>query len=196
MGSGLAPVTTLAAAFQQLTDAFDRLKVLFLAGGSVSSSIHGVPRQTNNIDVVAELTARDVPRLSEKLTSVFYLDQEFAQRAIEAGRPFNVIHIGGACKFDIFPSGQDPFARSEMSRRRTTASLIPGLENVQFPVSSPEDTILAKLCWFRQGGEVSDRQWHDVLGLVRVQAQRLDLEYLTHWAAELGVADLLRQVLP
>ena len=67
---------------------------------------------------------------------------------------------------------------------------VPGLEYVEFPVASAEDTILAKLVWFRKGGEVSD---HDILGVIRVQAGRLDLEYLHEWAGELGVIDLLRR---
>jgi len=70
------------------------------------------------------------------------------------------------------------------------------LENIELPVASPEDTVLAKLVWFRKGGEVSDRQWHDILGVVNVQSRRLDRSYLDRWAGELGVADLLRNALP
>jgi hypothetical protein len=63
--------------------------------------------------------------------------------------------------------------------------------NVEFPVASAEDTILSKLVWFRKGGEVSDQQWHDILGVLRVQAGQLDLVYLREWAEELHVAGLL-----
>ena len=83
-----------------------------------------------------------------------------------------------------------------MARRRIARTSITGLEYIEFPVSSAEDTILAKLVWFRKGGEVSDRQWHDLLGIAKVQSGRLDREYLATWAAQLGVEDLLSRLLP
>jgi hypothetical protein len=130
------------------------------------------------------------------LNPAFYADAVQAKSAIGAGRAFNVIHQESGIKFDIFPVGADRFARSELSRRRYTTVAIPGLENIDFPVASPEDTILAKLAWFRKGGEVSDRQWHDILSVIHVQAGRLDAQYLQAWAVELGVADLLAQACP
>lgn len=86
----------------------------------------------------------------------------------------------------------DPGALEIYTRRQHIVSGLPGLENLEFPVSSPEDTVLAKLVWFRQGGEVSDRQWHDILGVLSVQAPRLDRVYLNTWAERLNVADLLQ----
>jgi hypothetical protein len=61
--------------------------------------------------------------------------------------------------------------------------------------ASAEDTVLAKLDWYRQGGCVSDRQWRDVLGVLKVQAGALDHLYLAHWAGELGVTQLLHRAL-
>ena len=106
-----------------------------------------------------------------------------------------MIHLRGAFKFDIFPVGEDRFARSELARRRYTTTTITGLENIEFPVASAEDTILSKLVWFRKGGEVSDQQWHDILGVIRVQAGRLDSKYLWEWAEKLDVGGLLRRAL-
>ena len=91
--------------------------------------------------------------------------------------------------------GQGRFARSELERRRYTTAAITGFEDIEFPVASAEDTILAKLVSFRKGGEASDRQWHDVLGIIHVQADRLDSAYLREWGAQLGVADLLAKAL-
>lgn len=126
----------------------------------------------------------------------FYVDRDAILAAIQWQRGFNVIHLATAWKFDIFMAGTSEFSKSELSRRRMTSSSITGLERIEFPVSSPEDTILAKLVWFRKGGEVSDRQWQDMLGIVRVQAARLDREYLNLWATDLGVADLLTRLIP
>lgn len=188
-------MTSFSAALQQLLTVLDRLEVPFLIGGSVASGTHGLPRQTNDVDIVADLTTDSATALCEALRGAFYADPEVIVHAVREALPFNVIHLAGAYKFDIFPVGEDRFARSELQRRVFTASGIPGLENVEFPVASAEDTILAKLVSFRKGGEVSDRQWHDVLGMIQVQAGRLDRGYLAKWAADLGVADLLQRVL-
>ena len=185
----------LAAALQDLVAVLDRLEIPFFAGGSVASGMYGLPRQTNDIDLVADLRVDQVAELCEGLGPAFYADAEAIAGAIGMGRSFNLIHIEGAYKFDIFPVGQDRFARSQLARRRYTTTTITGLEHIEFPVASAEDTILAKLVWFRKGGEVSDRQWHDVLGVIRVQGDRLDSAYLLEWAADLGVADLLAKAL-
>jgi hypothetical protein len=163
-------------------------------GGSVASGAQGLARQTNSIDIVVDLTVDRVPAFCEAFGSAFYADTGVVSQAVKAGGPFNLIHLASAFKFDSFPIGNGAFGRSELARRRLTGGTVTGLENLEFPVASPEDTILAKLVWFRKGGEASDRQWHDVLGVVRVQADRLEGEYLAKWAAELGVADLLRKI--
>jgi len=147
-------VIALAASFHDLLAVLDRLEIPFFAGGSVASGTHGIPRQTSDIDLVADLGAQQIAEFCEALDPAFYADAEAMPRAIDMGRSFNVIHIEGAYKFDIFPVGQDRFARSQLARRRYATTTITGLEHLEFPVASPEDTILAKLVWFRRGGEV------------------------------------------
>jgi hypothetical protein len=188
-------VSTFSAAFEDLLAALDRLEIPFFIGGSVASGTHGLPRHTNDIDVVANIPPSLVEDFCGAVSPAFYVDSGEVRNAIWGGRSFNVIHFKSAHKFDIFPAGEDRFIRSQLTRRRYTTTRVPGLENIEFPVASAEDTILAKLVWFRKGGEVSDQQWHDVLGVLRVQAGRLDLGYLREWAGELGVADLLRRAL-
>jgi hypothetical protein len=188
-------VSDFSAAFEELLAALDRLEIPFLIGGSIASGIHGIPRQTKDIDVVAKIPLDIVAEFCAVLAPTFYADAEQAAFAIQAARAFNVIHLKTAYKFDIFPAGQDRFIRSQLARRRYTTTTVAGLENVEFPVASAEDTILAKLVWFRKGGEVSDQQWHDILGVIHVQAGRLDLGYLQEWAGELDVVDLLTRAL-
>ena len=178
-------MSDFSAAFNELVAALDRLEIPFLIGGLVGG----------DIDVVADIAPKSVTGFCAVLTPNFYSDAEQAEFAIRAGRAFNVIHLKSAYKFDIFPVGADRFMRSQLARRRYTTTRVPGLENIEFPVASEEDTILAKLVWFRKGGEVSDHQWHDILGVLNVQAGRLDLGYLQEWAVDLGVADLLRRAL-
>ena len=173
-------MSDLSIAFKELLGALDHLEIPFLIGGSADG----------DIDVVADIAPKIAAQFCTALGPNFYSDAEHAELAIRGGRAFNVIHLKSAYKFDIFPAAADQFVRSQLARRRYTTMTVPGLEYVEFPVASAEDTILAKLVWFRKGGEVSD---HDILGVIRVQAGRLDLEYLHEWAGELGVIDLLRR---
>jgi hypothetical protein len=189
-------VSALGQAFQELLAALDRTETAFVVVGSVASGAHGLARLTNDIDIVVDLPADRVSTLCDELGHGFYADAAMISCAVAAGRSFNVIHLASAYKFDLFPVGGDAFGRSEIARRELTAGSFAGLENIEFPVASPEDTVLAKLLWFRKGGEVSDRQWSDILGIVEVQADRLDLAYLRKWAETLGVSELLNRVLP
>jgi hypothetical protein len=108
------------------------------------------------------------------------------RRAIQAHRSFNVIHIRSAQKVDIFPATEE-FHEAQLER----ATVIPlGAGGIPCPVASAEDILLAKLRWYRMGGEVSERQWGDIAGILAV-APGLDAAYLRKWAARLGVEDLL-----
>ena len=92
-------------------------------------------------------------------------------------------------KVDLFVFSETPLARQEMARRQVLP--IPGEPEAHLQVASPEDTILQKLLWYRKGGEASERQWNDILGVIKVQGKALDLSYLEEWAERSGVEDLL-----
>lgn len=150
--------------------------------------MHGIPRQTNDLDLVADLGLAEVDVMVHRLQDRFYIDSEMIRRAIHRRGSFNLVHLGTGFKIDIFLLGSRPFDRAEFSRH--------GLHRIEsFPrdlmVKSAEDTILRKLEWYRIGGEVSDRQWNDILGILRTQKTDLDLTYLRRWAVELDVEDLL-----
>lgn len=95
---------------------------------------------------------------------------------------------------DVFVPESHPFDRSELSRARPQ-TLDVAEDARAFFVKSPEDLVLRKLAWYRGGGEVSERQWGDVIGVLKVQAELLDRDHLTHWAAQLGLTDLLEGAL-
>jgi hypothetical protein len=175
-------VSDFSAAFEEVLAALDRLEIPFLIDGSGSG----------DIDVVGDIAPKIVAQFCAALAPNFYSDAGHAELAVRGGRAFNVIHLKSAYKFDIFPAGADRFAHSQLARRHYITTTVPGLESVAFPVASGEDTILDKLVSFRKRGEVSDS---DILGVIRVQAGRLDLGYLREWAGELGVGDLLRRAL-
>ena len=173
-----------------VTVALDRLGVLHTVGGSIASSISGEPRSTIDIDIVAALEARHVEPLVEALMPLFYVDADALSRAVAERRSVNLIHHDTQVKVDLFVAGGTPLDALQLSRRREV-----DLDGRRIFVHPPEDILLQKLRWFRAGGETSDRQWRDVLGIVRVQGARLDRSYLKAQAKILQVSDLLERAL-
>ena len=171
--------------------ALDAAGVAYHIGGSLASSFHGMPRQTNYIDLVVEMSVSQVKALGAALGAAFYYDEERVTSAVRSRESFNLIHLESGIKVDVFVRGDADFDIAEFSRRRPETLFESG---TTVYVKSPEDTILRKLLWYRMGGEVSDRQWSDVLGVFQVQGERLDREYLAKWAAQLRVEDLLAQI--
>lgn len=171
----------------------ERLGVEYLVAGSLASSLHGEPRATLDVDLVASLLPSHASSLARDLASDYYIDEETARRAIAEGRSFNAIHFATAIKVDIFVAGTDPF---EQERLRCRTRVQVGSEPIAvLYVDTAEHTVVRKLEWFRRGGEVSERQWRDVAAIVRIQGARLDQARMRHWAARLGVADLLARQL-
>jgi hypothetical protein len=119
------------------------------------------------------------------------VDPDDAVTAFNRGRPFNVIHMGTVLKFDLFPSRAFPLGTDELDRAISLSDT--GLSRQPVWFVTPEDILLAKLYWFRSGGEVSEVQWRDIHGLVRGCAATLDGRYLEQGATKLGVLDLLRR---
>lgn len=178
----------------RLLKVFDRLEIPYMIGGSSASSVHGLVRTTGDVDIVANV-GENVQALVVELQGEFYIDEQRVRAALENGRSFNVIHYRSSYKFDIFPLTGDRYQQVQFGRRRYETSSVFTGEPLELAVSSPEDVILSKLRWYRQGGEVSEQQWNDVLGVIAAQRERLDLPYLGEWAQYLGVADLLEQAL-
>ncbi len=174
-------------------DALEQVGAAYVIGGSLASTIHGVVRTTLDTDIVADLSLRQAKPFADLLAGVFYLDIDTLRHAIQQHSSFNVIHLATMFKVDIFIPKNRPFDRQQLARRQPwTAD--PDSGRV-FYVASPEDTILAKLAWYRLGGEISDRQWRDILGVLVVQGERLDLSYMRQWAMSLGVSDLFERAL-
>ena len=182
----------ILVALDQVVDAFEKIRVPYYIGGSVASSAYGIARATLDIDLVADLKTQHVDSLLEMLEADYYIDKGMILDAIKRRSSFNLIHLETMLKVDIFITKDRPYDGMAFQRKRKD-TLDEEQIAAQFYLASPEDIILSKLEWFRVGGEVSERQWHDVLGIIKVQGELINKEYLQHWAKELGISDLLEK---
>jgi hypothetical protein len=176
-----------------VTTVLEELGVTYAIGGSVASTLYGVPRSTVDADLVADLQAEHISPFIAALKEKFYIDPLSVMDAILNQSSFNLVHLESMFKVDIFIPRQRDFDRNQLDRRvLRTVTTQP--ENSAW-IASVEDTVLAKLEWFRLGGESSERQWRDVLGILKKQGEDIDIAYLRQQATDLNVADLLEQAL-
>lgn len=174
--------------------ALERLGVAHYVTGSLASSLHGDPRATNDADIVAVLAPVHFKRLKAELGDRFYLDEEDFLHAVKESRSFNLVDEVELGKVDVFCVQPEGYQAEALSRT-VSMELERDEPFSEVKVASASDVLLSKLRWYRLGGEVSDRQWRDVVGVARAQTGRLDLEYLRRWSKDQGTLDLLERVL-
>jgi hypothetical protein len=177
----------------KVTGVLEALGVPYLIGGSLASTLHGMVRTTQDSDIVAEMRLEHLQPFVAALQDEFYVDDEMIAESIERHSSFNIIHRETMFKVDVFVPWPRPFLQSQLARAQKQTFAFETEISAKF--ASPEDTILAKLEWYRIGGEVSEHQWRDILGVLKTRADTLDLDYLRKWASELRVNDLLERAL-
>jgi len=181
------------AALKPVVAAFEQLNVAYLIGGSLASSVYGVARSTLDADLMADLLPEQINSLVTLLQADYYLSEPAMREALTRRSSFNLIHLDTMIKIDIFiPKGQ-PFDRSTLQRKQTAA--LDNDDQHLFHMASPEDIVLLKLEWYKLGGNESTKQWRDIVGVLRVQANEIDLNYLQLWAETLTVVELLEKAL-
>jgi hypothetical protein len=162
----------------------------YFLGGSLASSIQGEPRATNDLDFVIALPVAAVASLRDALGPDFEVDSDMLRDAVLHAGCANIFYLPVVMKVDLFGRAYEPFDESEFSRRRSVVVRPSGESLV---IKSAEDTVLRKLLWYRAGGESSEKQWRDVVSVLRISGHTMDRNYLAAWAARLGVTGLLER---
>ena len=187
----------LAEAVQPVVALFERLQVVYHIGGSLASSLHGMPRATLDIDVVAQLEPAHIPVLVADLSPLFYCSETEMQEALAHATmfpSFNLIHLTMGVKIDVFVPPPSPYLASRLSRSVAIA-LDEQTPTTTVPVAAVEDMILTKLLWYEAGNRTSDRHWGDIVGMNAIQQTTMEWDYLLPWAESLGVAGMLQLAL-
>jgi hypothetical protein len=181
-------------ALSPVIQALNALGISYQIVGSVASSAYGIARATLDVDLSADIKTKHVHSFFDRLQNAYYLDEDRINDAASLQSSFNAIHLESMIKVDVFVLKSGDYDQAAFSRRR-----IEDLGESTAPrplyIASPEDVVLYKLDWFRQGGRVSERQWTDILGVLKVQQAALVMEYMRKWASTLGLTELLLQAL-
>ena len=181
-------------ALKPIVKIFEELGISYYIGGSVASSVYGIARATMDIDLVSNLNQTHINLLVQKLKHLYFIDENMILDAIKTNSSFNIIYLETMMKIDIFIlRGKKYYKKAFERRRKDFISDEP--DSIQVYLCSAEDTILNKLEWYKSGGCISERQWKDILGVIKVQGDLLDKEYLTNWSKELGVSELLEKAM-
>ena len=181
----LQPERLIREVIQTLED----IGIEYMVTGSVASSLQGEPRSTHDIDLAVALQKSMAQKLVEAFPPPdFYLSETSILDAIDTGGMFNIIDTNEGDKIDFWMLTDEPFDQSRFSRKYA--------ENIMgftIQVSSPEDTILAKLKWAQLSGS-REKQFADALRVYEIQYGKLDLDYLTNWAQTLNVESALKRL--
>ena len=158
----------------------------YMVTGSMAANFYTVPRMTRDIDLVVELSERDVDRVTRLFQQDYYIYRDMVQRAVRDHAMFNMIHNALVVKVDCVVRKETEYRREEFARRRAVS-----IAGQRVFIVSPEDLILSKLDWAKESR--SEMQFTDVRNVIN-SVQDLDRTYLAQWADRLGLAALYREV--
>ena len=181
----------ILSALQPVINALEKFSIPYYIGGSIASSIYGMARATMDIDIVAAVKLHHISLLRQELEKPYYIDEDMIKEAIQNSSSFNLIHLETAIKIDVFILKDIPYHQNALERK-IKDTLEDDDAKTEFYFASPEDIIISKLQWYELGGNVSERQWLDVIGVIKVQGDSLDKNYLQVWSKKLGIFELLK----
>jgi hypothetical protein len=175
---------------RHLVNALGRLEIPYMVVGSLASGAYGEPRMTQDIDVVLDLRDQQVVALCQAFASdEFYVSEQAAREAVRRGGQFNIIHSVSGNKIDLLAVPPGEWGRTELARRRRM-KILPDLEGY---CARPEDVILGKMRYYRDGG--SEKHLRDITGILKVSGNEVDRQYVSLWAERMGLTDIWQAVL-
>jgi hypothetical protein len=189
----VSPTNDLVDALAPVVAALEHVQLAHCIGGSVASSFHGAARSTMDVNLLCEMPEDRITEFLGCLDQDFYVSEIAVREAVERKSCFNLIHLPTSFKIDVFVSEGRPFDITRM--RRATREHLGSGRTIIVPMTSPEDSIISKLEWYRKGNQTSERQWDDVSKLVHLLNSSADLDYLQEAAESVGVSDLLSNLL-
>ncbi len=170
---------------EKVVKVFEAQRIPYLVTGSVASIAYGEPRLTNDIDVVAGMNEGHVPGFVAAFPpSEFYIDETAVREAIHRHGQFNIIHPASGLKVDVIIRQDTPFDESRFSRARR----ISPAESYDASFAAPEDVIIKKMEYYKQGG--SEKHLRDITGILKISGGMLERSYIEKWARRLGVKDI------
>ena len=181
----------ILSALQPVVNALEKFSIPYYISGSIASSVYGMARATVDIDIVADVKLHHALLLRQELEKSYYIDEDMINKAIQNSSSFNLIHLETVIKIDVFILEDIPYQQNAI-KRKIKDTLEDDDKKSDFYFSSPEDIIISKLQWYELSGKVSERQWLDVIGVIKVQGDSLDKNYLHVWTKKLGIFELLK----
>lgn len=176
-----SPPVSPERTLEEVVEALRAAGIDYMLTGSIAASFHGIPRSTQDIDLVVAGTEDQLLRFARTLMDRgYYVSEDAVREAFEGGSQFNVIDRDTAWKVDLILRKDREFSRTEFARRTRADAL-----GLSLWVATAEDVVLAKLEWARITG--SERQLEDVAGILTSQGDALDTGYVERWVDELGV---------
>ncbi len=184
-------IQTIIGILNPILDLFEQLGIQYRIGGSVASSYYGPPRATQDVDLIASISASQVPALMAGLDpQSYYVVEQTVLDAIAHHSSFNILDLATMNKIDVFIDKPTHQARQEQQRAKFL-QIVPGSRSLW--ISSAEDMILEKIVWWQMGGGISTRQWNDILGIIQHHTPPLDTSYIATSAQSLGILSLVQQ---
>lgn len=178
-----------------IVSVLESLSIPYIISGSMASSMYGTPRATQDVDLVADIRPEQADSFVAALSSKYYVDEKHVISAITKRGSFNIIHMSTMLKVDIFIKKESLWSERQFTRS-TLMSLESSDQKAEILFTSPEDIILNKMLWYKSGDCVSDKQRNDILGVIKIQGQNLDREYISYWAGKLDIQDIFEQFFP
>jgi hypothetical protein len=175
---------------RRLVNSLDALGIPYMIGGAQAAIFYGEPRLTRDIDVIADVGLEHIAGLLQHFpVAEFYLSEDAMREAIQDRSQFNIIHPTSGLKIDVILPKREPFDRVQFSRRERHQMA----EGHDAYFASPEDVILYKMIFFREGS--GDRHVRDILGMLSISGEAIDRRYIAEWAARLGLEEIWQSIL-